>query len=85
MTRRFYVTMTWEEWPDQGAYTAIVDATDSEDATRTVMHMMAANRGRHDEVLDEDLDAVLEHEDWHVAVCFNIDEFIAEHKKPPTQ
>lgn len=41
---RFYVTMTWDDWPEGGSYGTVVEAPDHETATEMVRREMAASR-----------------------------------------
>lgn len=81
-TKRFYVTMTWEEWPNRGSYGTVVEASNSEEATRLCMLEMADcedGGGCLEGVTEEDWDTVLDQQDWHVVDCMDLDEFIRMH------
>lgn len=64
--KRFYVTMTWDNFPEGGSYGAVVWATDHGDAEQQIRLEMVDSR--------EDLDEP--HPDWEVVDCFELDEFI---------
>jgi hypothetical protein len=87
---RFYVTMTWDDFPEGGSYGAVVTADDTTQAEAAVREQMAATRSElYDEDLDpEDQDAVdaetarivAEYANsWHVVDCFDLDAFIEAH------
>lgn len=76
---RYYVTMTWEDWPVCGSYGTIIEAKDHEEATKLCMLEMAHcedGGGCLDGVRKKDIDLVLSQQDWHIVDCFNLDEFI---------
>lgn len=82
--RKYYVTMTWDDWPEGGSYGTVVEAEDYGDAIRLCHAEMAASRG-FGEQDGEDGDAVSYLEDysdeWHMVDCFLLDDFIAMYSK----
>jgi len=56
----WYVTMTWEDWPEGGSYGDVVLADTDEDAIRIVRQDMAALSR----------DDYNDYNDWHVVDCF---------------
>lgn len=44
--RRYYVTMTWEQWPKDGSYGTVVEATSYEEAEEKCREEMAAQRSK---------------------------------------
>ncbi len=83
MTTRFYVTMTWDDWPEGGSYGTVVEATDYEVAEALCRQEMAASRC-DDPDNDEEVSEVLETyaDEWEVVDCFDLDQFIADHQRP---
>lgn len=79
---RFYVTMTWDDWPEGGSYGTVVEAESYEDAERLTKEEMAKTRAEgHDEDDLKDPEWWLENEgnNWHVVDCFELDPFIQKH------
>lgn len=80
---RFYVTMTWDDWPEGGSYGTVVEAEDHDAAEDAAKWEMAASRaeerdmagdpGMDQEIFDTYADQ------WHVVDCFDLDTFIADH------
>lgn len=70
--RRFYVSMTWDDWPEGGSYGTTVLALDHEAAEEACKLEMAELRA------DEDTDS----DKWHVVDCFDLDEFITNNMQP---
>jgi hypothetical protein len=78
MTKRFYVTMTWHDWPEGGSYGTVVEARDHAEAVSLCEQEMAASYG---EAIDEKVDP---HDyDWHLVDCFDLDEFIEDKRRKP--
>lgn len=88
---RFYVTMTWDNFPEGGSYGTIVTAADTEEAEGLVREEMAAHReGLYDADLDLDDQSVVDAETdrivetyinaWHLVDCFDLDAFIGRHR-----
>jgi hypothetical protein len=78
----FYVTMTWDNWPEGGSFGTKVLAEDHADAERLCRRDMATHRASDDdEELDEFhyLDAY--GDEWVTVDCFPLDDFIAMHSK----
>jgi hypothetical protein len=84
---RFYVTMTWDDFPEGGSYGTVVEAKDHEQAERFCRLEMAASRceqqsGDLDDNDDEQsIEEFLDEYDaeWHLIDCFDLDEFIQNH------
>lgn len=62
---RFYVSMTWDNWPEGGTYGDIIWATGYDDAKEQVIQGMINSRGGADY-----------REDWHLIDCFPLDDFL---------
>jgi hypothetical protein len=71
---RFYVTMTWHDWPEGGSYGTVVTASNYIEAEALCRAEMAECYG---EAIDEKVDP--SDYDWHVVDCFNLDDFIKKH------
>ena len=80
--KKWYVSMTWEGWPEGGSYAAAILAISSEDAEEKCRQEMAENRGESDDP-EFSPQYYLEHygHSWQVVDCFPIDEFIARHSR----
>ena len=77
--KRFYVTMTWDNWPDGGSYGTVVEAESAEDAELQCRAEMARSRlGEGYETIAEVIDQY--GDDWHVVDCWDLDEFIGRHR-----
>lgn len=79
--QQFYVTMTWDDWPEGGSYGTIIEATTHAEAERLCKQQMAETRA--DSALTDGMtpDDVLEAygDEWHVVDCFPLDDFIEWH------
>lgn len=80
--RRFYVTLTWDDWPEGGSYGTVVSVPDDDpnpyaNAEAQAKYEMAESRA------DEDDDAAyyLEHygDEWEVVDNYDLDEHILMH------
>ena len=79
--RRFYVTMTWDDWPEGGSFGTIVEAEDYSDAEDACRLEMAETRF-DPEIHDSESEVLASYGDeWFVVDCFPLDEFIKEHTK----
>ncbi len=67
--RRWYVSMTWEDWPETGSYATVVIAA-TRDAAETECRKRMAAWGEDDTYIN----------DYHVVDCFDLDAFIEEHQ-----
>jgi len=77
---RFYVTLTWHDWPEGGSYGTIVEAesyAEAEQLTREEMRASYAEESDYDD--DNYLDDLSRN--WHVVDCFNLDDFIKRYKE----
>lgn len=83
---RYYVTATWDDWPEGGSYGTVVEAASVEEAEALCRQEMAESRVEPGD--DDDYDAefylATYGEDWEVVDCFPLDEFIARHSKGPS-
>lgn len=79
--KRFYVTMTWEDWPEGGSYGNVVEAKDQDEAEFICRRDMAELRTEGNDEGDMTAEEMLEAEghNWHVVDCLDLDAFIAEH------
>lgn len=83
MTRRYYVTKTWHDFPEGGSFGTVVEADSPEQAQQFCNNEMAATYA--DSYLDvgDGLDVAAEHGgDWHTIDCFDLDAFIERHQIP---
>lgn len=83
---RFYVTLTWDNWPEGGSYGTIVEAETHAEAEAAAKHEMAAIRAEEDEEYDEPaVERLLEEYDyaWQVVDCFDLDLFIRNQFQGP--
>ncbi len=71
---KYYVTMTWHDWPEGGSFGTVVEAQSYADAETLCREEMAACYG---ETIEETVDP--EDYDWHTVDCFEIEEFIKQH------
>jgi len=69
--KRWYVTMTWENWPEDGAYGTIVEAVDEISAEAACANEMIAIRSNAKDHVKQ----------WHMLDCFDVDRFIEKHKR----
>ncbi|MCR9254748.1 MAG: hypothetical protein NXI16_01480 [Alphaproteobacteria bacterium] len=76
---RFYVTMTWDNWPEGGSYGTVVEAENHDQAEELCRQKMAEWRADEDQTAKEVRESH-EHE-WHVVDCFDLDAFIAQHSR----
>lgn len=81
MKKRFYVTMTWDNWPEGGSFGTVVEASDQAEAEDLCRQEMAAHRAEESADEGEDADYYLSAYggEWHVVDCFLLDDFIARH------
>lgn len=69
MTKKFYVSMTWDNWPEGGSYGNVIEANSEEEAEALCRQEMAESRASESGVYDAAY--YLEHyaHDWHVVDC----------------
>lgn len=79
MTRRFYVTKTWEDWPEGGSCGEIIEAETHEEAEQKMLSIMAEYRADEEFSADYYLEDYAD--DWHTVDCFDLDQFIAEQQR----
>lgn len=88
---RFYVTMTWDNFPEGGSFGTVVEADDHEQAEELCKREMAASRVDEielDEQTPEEAEANIRdlyESEWHVVDCFNLDDFIRQHTPKDTE
>ncbi|TVR06647.1 MAG: hypothetical protein EA385_15120 [Salinarimonadaceae bacterium] len=76
--KRFYVSITWEDWPNAGSFGDVVFADDAAHAEAVARWKMATARAEEDGC--DAYDVIRLHgDDWHVVDCFALDDFIREH------
>lgn len=74
--KRFYVTLTWEDWPECGSFGTIVEADNWDDAEQTARWEMA---NHHDGDPLETIENI--GYNWHLVDCWDLDEFIADKRQ----
>ena len=67
---KFYVTMTWHDWPEGGSYGTVVEAKDHDEAHRLTLEEMATSYGE-----ECGTDIVHEDYDWFLVDCFKLSDF----------
>ena len=77
MTQKFYVTLTWHDWPEGGSYGTVVEAKDFDEAEELARAEM---RETYREEIDGDLDDDDDYLDdwdanWHLVDCFKVADF----------
>jgi hypothetical protein len=82
--KRYYVTMTWDDFPEGGSYGDIFEADSPEQAEQLCVQAMAEARSKGSDDPDEAPEVYISDyaSDWHLIDCFDLDEFIAKHQKP---
>lgn len=79
MIQKYYVTLTWHDWPEGGSYGTVVEAKDHEQAEELARAEMRATYAQEgdgeydDDYLDE------RNMNWHLVDCFDLDNFIEAH------
>jgi len=83
---KFYVTLTWHDWPEGGSYGTVVDAADHDTAEAYARLEMA---GAYAEAVSYEDDVVTpEHvlatysDRWHVVDCWAVQDFLDQHNPP---
>ena len=85
MTKKFYVTKTWHDWPEGGSYGTVVEANDHAEAEALCEAEMAQ---AYAEFFDDEEDPVgyarkAYGQEWHTVDCFDLDEFIEDKRQKP--
>ena len=80
--KRFYVTMTWDDFPEGGSYGTVVEAETPDEAEGACRQEMAESYAEHDDEHNAAYYLETYGDDWHLIDCFDLDEFIARHKRP---
>ena len=79
----YYVTLTWDDWPEGGSYGTMVQAASPEGALDLAKREMAASRAEDLEGWGEDSsdgDAYVTWADeWHEVDCMKLEDFIRAH------
>ena len=79
---RFYVTLTWHDWPEGGSYGTIVEAESYAEAEQLTRVEMRQTYSEQYDVTDlatlDDLNR-----NWDVVDCFNLDDFIEDKRRKP--
>lgn len=79
----YYVTMTWDNWPEGGSYGDIVDAPSSDQAVQQIIVQMSESR-YNPELDDDPADPAAKYGDeWHVVDCWELDAFITRNMPEP--
>lgn len=76
---RYYVTMTWDDFPEGGSYGTIVRATSHAEAEELCRQEMAQTR-EDSGVTAAQVREMHEHE-WHTIDCIPFEEFVAHNLK----
>lgn len=79
---RFYVTLTWHDWPEGGSYGTIVEAKDHEEAEKMSRAEMAESYSATINSTVEYAQRAYGH-NWHLVDCFNLDDFIEDKRRKP--
>ena len=76
--QKFYVTMTWDDWPEGGSYGTVIEAQSHEHAEKLCRQEMAQSRA---EGGDEHAGYYLENyaDEWHTVDCFELGDFLERH------
>ena len=97
MTRRFYVTLTWHDFPEGGSFGTIVEAKEHNEAENKAREEMAQAYTEDDKIegyeemseaeqLQAEENQILECVGkhlftWHLVDCFDLDDFIRRHNQ----
>jgi len=77
---KFYVTMTWDNWPEGGSYGEIIEAENDHEAEASCRQMMAESRAGDPD--DKDYDAEFDSpeyyleayaDEWEIVDCYDIE------------
>ena len=81
---KYYVTMTWHDWPEGGSYGTVVEALCYADAETLCREEMAASLASNYDKGDQNIPYILNDEgrNWHLVDCFEVDLFIKNHSNP---
>lgn len=81
---RFYVTLTWHDWPEGGSYGTIVEAesyAEAEELCRAEMKATLIEEWGEDDISEDELtDRDM---NWHLVDCFDLDAFIEDKRRKP--
>lgn len=75
MTERYYVTLTWDDFPEGGSFGTIVEADGYDQAEDLARQQMAESRPELGDSVEE------VSRQWHVVDCFPLDDFIERHQR----
>lgn len=82
--KRWYVTITWHDWPEGGSYGEIVEAETAEDAEAQVRLLMADSiQDAWDEKDGVSMTDLVEEYagQWHLVDCWDVDEFVERNRR----
>lgn len=85
MKQRYYVSVTWEDWPEGGSFGTIVEAESYEEAKNLAFYEMAkslADQRDWPDTVQQTIDYYTGC--WHVVDCFPLDDFLRRHWPPTT-
>jgi len=76
----WYVTLTWDDWPEGGSFGTVVQADNHDDAERAAHWEMAGTRVDDGAFEDEAevIDALIA--DWHLVDCFRLQDLFDMHR-----
>lgn len=83
--KRWYVTLTWHDWPEGGSFGEVVEAESSDEAEYAARLMMAKLWSKAiDLPKSESINEVEEtmRSSWHLVDCWDVDEFIKQRIVP---
>lgn len=76
----YYVTLTWDDWPEGGSYGTMVQAKDHKEAEALARAEMNASRGEEDpDQEDPDYYMNAYGNEWHEVDCMKLEDFIRLH------
>ncbi len=92
-TKRWYVTLTWDDWPEGGSFGTTIEAADHDAAEHGAKREMALAKlnelqDEYDHLSEEAaLQEVLNDyaDDWHLVDCFDLDVFIKNNIRKPAR
>ncbi len=72
----FYVTMTWDDWPEGGSFGTFVVADDDDEALEKCREEMADTRSDGDKDYPASYYRENYGDEWHVVDCFEVEDWI---------
>jgi hypothetical protein len=88
---RYYVTVTWDNWPEGGSCGEVIEAETYEAACDRMFDIMANYRAEDADPEDYEVETVEQlpaairacyEDEWHIVDCYDLDEHIANHARP---